>query len=81
MCRTMLIIDRLRKRQLDTKRYTVWNVMCVCHPIYSGRQTVDAPAEVTHEEGHTGLLRLPPAVLPLIFIARRIQPSLSFVDR
>ena len=29
----------------------------------------------------TGFLRLPSAVLALIFIAKRIQPSLSFVNR
>ena len=42
---------------------------------------VDAPAGVTQEEGHTGFLHLPSAVLALIFIAIRIQPSLSLVDR
>ena len=41
---------------------------------------VDVPAGVTQEEGHTGLLHLPSAVLALIFLARRIQPSLS-LDR
>ena len=44
---------------------------------------VDAPAGVAQEEGHTGfLIHLPPAVLALIVIARRIQPSsLSLIDR
>ena len=43
---------------------------------------MDAPAGVTQEEGHTGfLIHLPSAVLASIFIARRIQPSLSLVDR
>ena len=42
---------------------------------------MDVPAGVTQEEGNTGFLHLSPAVLPLIFIARRIQPFLSFVDR
>ena len=37
--------------------------------------------KVTQEEGHTGLLHLPSAVLALIFIARTIQPFLSLVDR
>ena len=41
---------------------------------------MDAPAGVT-QEGHTGFLRLPSEVLALIFIARRIQPSFSLVDR
>ena len=42
---------------------------------------MDAPAEVTQEEGNTGFFHLSSAVLALIFIARRIQPSLSLVDR
>ena len=40
-----------------------------------------APAGVTQEEDHKGFLHLPSAVFALIFIARRIQPSLSLVDR
>ena len=39
---------------------------------------VDAPA--TQDEGHTGFFHLPSVVLALIFIAGRIQPSLSLVD-
>ena len=46
-----------------------------------GVRLVDAPAEVTQEEGHTEFLHLPSAVPALIFIARKIQPSLSLVDR
>ena len=42
--------------------------------------SVDAPAGVTQEEGHSGFLRLPSAVLALISIARRIQPPLSLVN-
>ena len=43
---------------------------------------MSVPAEVTHqEEGHTGFLHLPSAVLALIFLARRIQLFLSLVDR
>ena len=38
---------------------------------------VDALAEVTQEEGHTGFIHLRSAVLALIFLARRIQPPLS----
>ena len=50
---------------------------CVCyHPIYSGRQTCGRTSR-----GHTGFLHLPSAVLASIFSARRIQPSLSLVDR
>ena len=56
--------------------------MCVVIPFILDVRLVDAPpAGVTQEEGHTGFLHLPSAVLALIFIARRIQPSLSLVDR
>ena len=42
---------------------------------------MDVPAGETQVEGHTGILHLPSALLALIFIARRIQPFLSLVDR
>ena len=43
---------------------------------------MDAPAGVTQEEGHTGFfIHLPSAVPSFIFIARRIPPSFSHVDR
>ena len=44
---------------------------------------MDAPARVTQEEGHTGFLHLPSAVLALIFIARGsscLFPSSSEVE-
>ena len=43
---------------------------------------MDAPAGVAQKKGHTGfLIHLPSAVLTFLFIARRIQLSLSLVDR
>ena len=53
--------------------------VCVCFlPIHSGHQWVPAGGE----EGHTGfLIHLLSAVHALIFLARRIQPFLSLVDR
>ena len=43
---------------------------------------MDVPAGVTQEEGNTGFsFHLLSAVLALIFLARRIQPFLSLVDR
>ena len=43
---------------------------------------MDVLAGVTQEEGHTGfLIHLPSAMLALIFLAKRIQPFLSLVDR
>ena len=57
--------------------------MCVCVaiPFILDARLVGAPAWVTQEEGHTGFLRLPSAVLALIFLVRRVQSSLSLVDR
>ena len=58
--------------------------MCVCVviPLILDVRLVDVPAGVTQEEGPTGfLIHLPSAVLPFIFLARRIQPSLFLVDR
>ena len=43
---------------------------------------MNVPAGVTQEEGQTGFLHLSSEVLiALIFLARRIQPFLSLVDR
>ena len=58
---------------------------CVCvfssHPFWTS-SSLDVPAGVTQEEGHTGfLIHLPSAVRALIFVARRIQPFLSLVNR
>ena len=56
--------------------------VCVCNviPFVPDVRFVDVPAGITQEEGSTGLLHLPFAVLALIFFARRIQPFLSLVD-
>ena len=60
-------------------------VLYVCvfssHPFWTS-SSLDVPAGVTQEEGHTGfLIHLLSAVHALIFLARRIQPFLSLVDR
>ena len=62
-------------------------VVCVCACVFSSHSfwtssSLDVPARVTQEEGHTGfLIHLLSAVRALIFLARRIQPFLSLVDR
>ena len=44
--------------------------------------SLDVPAGVIQEEDHTGfLIHLLSAVRALVFLARRIQPFLSLVDR
>ena len=69
--------------------YSFYATACVCvcvcvfssHPFWTS-SSLDVPAGVTQEEGHTGfLIHLPSAVRALIFVARRIQPFLSLVDR
>ena len=42
---------------------------------------MDAPAGVIWEEGRSGFLHFPSAVLGLIFMVKMIQPSLSLIDR
>ena len=59
--------------------------MCVCvfssHSFWTS-SSLDVPAGVTQAEGHTGfLIHLLSAVRAFIFLARRIQPFLSLVDR
>ena len=59
--------------------------VCVCvfssHSFWTS-SSLDVPAGVTQEEGHTGfLIHLSSAVRALIFLARRIQPFLFLVDR
>ena len=68
------------------KSCTVYTVVqqyvCVCVCVFSFHSfwtsnSLDVPAGVTQEEGHTGfLIHLPSAVRALIFLARRIQPFL-----
>ena len=63
--------------------FTVFVCVCVfsSHPFWTS-SSLDVPAGVTQEEGHTGfLIHLPSAVRALIFVARRFQPFLSLVDR
>ena len=60
-------------------------IECVCvfssHSFWTS-SSLDVPAGVTQEEGHTGfLIHLLSAVRAFIFLARRIQPLLSLVDR
>ena len=60
-------------------------LVCVCvfsSHLFWTSSSLDVPAGVTQEEGHTGFfIHLLYAVRALIFLARRIQPFLSLVDR
>ena len=69
----------------NEKKYFFRHV-CVCCVFSSNSfwtsSSLDVPAGVTQEEDHTGfLIHLLSAVRALIFLARRIQPFLSLVDR
>ena len=59
-------------------------VCCVCvfsSHLFWTSSSLDVPAGVTQEEGHTGFpIHLLSAVCVSIFLARRIQPFLSLVD-
>ena len=55
--------------------------VCVVIPFILDVRFVDVPAGVIQEEGHTGFFHLPSGVLAFIFLARRIQPFFSLVDR
>ena len=59
--------------------------MCVfsSYSFWTSSCSLDVPAGVTQqEEGHAGFfIHLPSALRALIFLARRIQPFLSLVDR
>ena len=55
-------------------------IVTVVIPFILDVRLVDEPVGVIQEEGHTGFLHLPAAVLCLTFIARRVQTSLSLDD-
>ena len=56
--------------------------VCVFIPFILDVRFVDVPIGVTQEEGHTVRFLHPPSAVPaLIFLAKRIQPFLSLVDR
>ena len=73
----LIILSNLRYRDQDYSNVCVFS----SHPFWTS-SSLDVPAGVTQEEGRTGfLIHLPSAVRALIFVARRIQPFLSLVDR
>ena len=82
-----LLLDIILLTQCYFHRGTRSNAMkCVCVCVFSSHSfwtsIMDVPAGVTQEEGHTGFfIHLLSAVHALIFLARRIQPFLSLVDR
>ena len=76
-----------KNRHAGTPDKNKTKTLLVCVGVFSSHlfwtsNSLDVPAGVTQEEGHTGFFtHLPSAVRALIFLARRIQPFLSIVDR
>ena len=72
---------------ISTKRNLTYILILLCVCVFSSHSfwtssSLDVPAGVTQEEGHTGFfIHLLSAVRTLIFLARRIQPFLSLVGR
>ena len=65
--------------------YMAVTLQCVCvflSHLFWTSSSLDVPAGVIQEESHTGFfIHLPSAVHTFIFLAGRIQPFLSLVDR
>ena len=82
-----VLVLRINRSDLSKSSYLKTYVVCVCVCVFSSHSfwtssSLDVPAGVTQEEGHTGfLIHLLSAVRAFIFLARRIQPFLSLVDR
>ena len=77
---------RASKPQGSSERVLPWQVTMCCVCVFSSHSfwtssSLDVPAGATQEEGHTRFLHLLSAVRALIFLARRIQPFVSLVDR
>ena len=82
-----IIVKRLCNALLVFGSFSVvtTSLLCVCvfsSDLFWTSSSLDVPAGVTQEEGHTGfVIHLPSAVRALIFLARKIQQFLSVVDR
>ena len=76
-----------RNENIFSISYNRFKIMYNSYSVFSSHSfwtssSLDVPAGVTQEESHTGfLIHLLSAVRALIFLARRIQPFLSLVDR
>ena len=72
----------LRKELINTAIQRCAGVCVFSSHSFWTSSSLDVPAGVTQEEGHTEfLIHLLSAVRALIFLARRVQPFLSLVDR
>ena len=79
-----LVVSCILLYAMNQAEVPSWCV-CVCvfysHSFWTST-SLDVPAGITQEEGHTEfLIHLLSAVRALIFLARRIQPFLPLVDR
>ena len=73
---------RIEERRAIERRSAALNASRPsCHLIYSGRRACGRTSRGHTGGSHTGLLHLPSAMFTLFFLAIRIQPFLSLVDR
>ena len=81
------LVPGVRMTRINREVYRNLFFLCVCVCVFSSHSfwtssSLDVPAGVTQEEGHTRfLIHLLSAVRAFIFLARRIRPFLSLVDR
>ena len=78
------LYSRIRLCKREIRCFVGYQFVCVVFSSHSfwTSSSLDVPAGVTQEAGHTGfLIHLLSAVPALIFLARRIQSFLSLVDR
>ena len=73
-----LLYSSIIEMQIQSSYYVC--VVFSSHSFWTS-SSLDVPAGVTQEEGHTGFLVHFSAVRALTFLTRRIQPFLSLVDR
>ena len=90
MCRSLFFFSVYNSKYYSNSIITISSYCIISHLlccVFSSHSlwtssSLDVPAGVTQEEGHTGfLIHVLSAVRALIFLARRIQPFLSLVDR
>ena len=86
----MILVTKTSSDQTRQRGHTLstcTNLTCVCVYVFSSHSfwtssSLNVPAGVTQKEGYTGFfIHLLSAVRALVFLARRIQPFLSLVDR
>ena len=86
-CNTPVVRETGKLRRKQKPPRATKKIMCVFVCVFSSHSfwtssSLDVPAGVTQEEGHTGfLIYLLSAVRAFIFLARRIHSAIPFLRR